>query len=259
MPVFDIDPGQSPEAPGTLYFYEQGADPATGFTVTSKGVISAPGGTTAPVAFTGATAGTDAVTTRVTGDSAPRFTVNADGTLEWGGGLGASDCTLDRYAAGGLELNCALRFTNGQLLFGPAGDVNLYWGGAGLLKTDDNLSVLGTLTVAAAATLAGASLSGDLSVAGTTGVTVGTAGGGVRIKEGTNAMMGSATLVAGTVVVNTTKVTANSRIILTAQTSGAAPGALRVSARTAGTSFTITSTSGTDTSLVAWVILEPAP
>lgn len=241
MPVFDIDPGQSPEAPGTLYFYEQGADPATGFSVTSKGVVSAPGGSTSSVAVTGPTAATSVVTGRVTGDSAARFDLKADGTMKWGGGSGAADCILDRYAAGGLELNCALRFSAGQLLFGPGGDVNLYWGSAGLLKTDNNLQVLGTLEVD------GASL------------TLGTAGGGLKVKEGTNATMGTATLVAGTVVVSTTKVTANSRIFLTAQTSGAAPGALRVSARTAGTSFTITSTSGTDTSLVAWFLLEPAP
>jgi hypothetical protein len=84
-----------------------------------------------------------------------------------------------------------------------------------------------------------------------------TAGRGLQIAEGSNAKMGTATLSAGTVVVSTTAVTANSRIYLTAQTSGAAPGALRVSARTAGTSFTITSTSGTDTSSVAWLIVEP--
>lgn len=85
-----------------------------------------------------------------------------------------------------------------------------------------------------------------------------TAGFGVSVKEGTNAKMGVATLSAGTVTVSTTAVTANSRIFLTAQTSGAAPGALRVSARTAGTSFTITSTSGTDTSQVAWLLIEPS-
>jgi hypothetical protein len=71
--------------------------------------------------------------------------------------------------------------------------------------------------------------------------------------------MGTATLVAGTVTVSTTKVTASSRIFLTAQNSGVASGTLRISGRTTGTSFTITSLSGTDTSAVAWVILEPAP
>lgn len=78
-----------------------------------------------------------------------------------------------------------------------------------------------------------------------------------RVAEGTNAVMGVATLVAGTVTVANTAVTANSRIFLTAQTSGAAPGALRVSARVAGTSFTVTSSSGTDTSQFAYLIVEP--
>lgn len=44
MPVFEQDPGASPEAPGVLYFFEQGADPSTGFRVTSKGIILGPNG-----------------------------------------------------------------------------------------------------------------------------------------------------------------------------------------------------------------------
>lgn len=84
------------------------------------------------------------------------------------------------------------------------------------------------------------------------------AGGGLLIKEGTNARMGTAVLVAGTKVVSTTAVTANSRIFLMCNTPGGTPGWLQVSARVAGTSFTILSSSATDTSTVAWVILEPA-
>lgn len=83
-------------------------------------------------------------------------------------------------------------------------------------------------------------------------------GRGLEIAEGSNAKMGLATLVAGTVTVSTTAVAANSRIFLTAQSTGGTAGALRVSARSAGTSFTITSTSGTDTSTVAWQIVGPA-
>ena len=85
-----------------------------------------------------------------------------------------------------------------------------------------------------------------------------TAGLGIKIAEGTNARMGTAVLVAGTVTVNTTAVAANSRIYLTSQTDGGTPGWLRVSGRTAGTSFDITSSSATDTSTVAWLIVEPA-
>ncbi|MFD5491605.1 hypothetical protein ACFWH4_01355 [Streptomyces sp. NPDC127091] len=89
-------------------------------------------------------------------------------------------------------------------------------------------------------------------------VIIGLAGKGLRVKEGTNAKMGVATLAAGTVTVANTSITATSRVFLTCQTPGGTPGFLRVSARTAGTSFTILSSSGTDTSVVAWLIVEPA-
>lgn len=82
-------------------------------------------------------------------------------------------------------------------------------------------------------------------------------GGGLQITEGANASMGRATLVGGTVVVSTTKVTANSRIFLTAQNSGGTPGFVRVSARSAGVSFTILSSNALDTSDIAWMIVEP--
>lgn len=86
------------------------------------------------------------------------------------------------------------------------------------------------------------------------------AGNGLGIKEGTNATMGTATLVAGTATVSTTKVTASSRIFLTPQSLGTVtvPWAVGVTARTAATSFTITSATDTDTSVVAWIIMEPS-
>lgn len=102
-----------------------------------------------------------------------------------------------------------------------------------------------------------------LSSTGQTDVVFNSTGGGfvqpagLLVKEGTNAKMGvTAAMTAGAITVANTSVTATSRIFLTAQTTGGTPGALRVSARTAGTSFTITSTSTTDTSTVAWLIAE---
>lgn len=80
----------------------------------------------------------------------------------------------------------------------------------------------------------------------------------LKVAEGANAKQGTATLVAGAAVVSNTSVTAVSRIFLTSQADGGVVGFLRVSARTAGTSFTITSSSGTDTSTVAYEIFEPA-
>lgn len=67
---------------------------------------------------------------------------------------------------------------------------------------------------------------------------------------------GVATLSSGAVVVATTSVTSVSRITLTAQ-DNSSTGALRVSARTAGTSFTITSSNAGDSGVVAWEIREP--
>lgn len=87
-----------------------------------------------------------------------------------------------------------------------------------------------------------------------------TAGKGLLVKEGSNAKMGTAVLSSGTVVVNTTSVTANSRIFLMVQSLGtvAAPSALCVSARTPGVSFTILASVLTDTSVIAYLIFEPA-
>lgn len=82
----------------------------------------------------------------------------------------------------------------------------------------------------------------------------------LSVVEGTNAKMGIATLLQGTVTVQTTQVTADSRIFLTcqAQTTDGPPGFLRVSTRTAGESFVIRSSSNTDRSQVAWLIVEPS-
>jgi hypothetical protein len=74
---------------------------------------------------------------------------------------------------------------------------------------------------------------------------------------GTSSRSGTATLAGGTVVVSDTATTAASIILLTCQTPGGTPGFLRVSARSAGTSFTILSSSGSDTSVVGYLIIEP--
>lgn len=70
---------------------------------------------------------------------------------------------------------------------------------------------------------------------------------------------GTATLTAGTVTVLTTSVDANSIIFLTGQNTSGTAGELSVSALSAGVSFTITSSSNTDTRSIAWVIMENAP
>lgn len=99
---------------------------------------------------------------------------------------------------------------------------------------------------------------GDVAV--TTGnMNITTLGKGLKVKTGTNSKAGVATLVGGTVTVANTSVTANSIIMLTCLTPGGTPGFLRVSAVSAGTSFAITSSSASDTSVVSWFIVELIP
>jgi hypothetical protein len=85
----------------------------------------------------------------------------------------------------------------------------------------------------------------------TTDVKLTTIGNGLYLSEGTNATMGVATLVAGSKVV--------SRIFTSIQSLGTVtvPKAIGVTARTAATSFTLTSADATDTSVIAWHIIEP--
>ena len=81
---------------------------------------------------------------------------------------------------------------------------------------------------------------------------------GLQVKEGSNLYMGVATLSGGTITVSNTAVTATSRIFLSTQSPSGTVGHPYISARTAGTSFTITSTSGSDASVIAWQIVNPA-
>ena len=104
----------------------------------------------------------------------------------------------------------------------------------------------------------GAGIGGDGFFGGD--VVASVAGKGLKIKEGANARMGTATLNGTTAVtIPTTVVTANSRIFLTVQAPGGTVGMSYVSARSAGVSFDIKSTDADDTSTVAWLIVEPAP
>lgn len=139
---------------------------------------------------------------------------------------------------------------DGRFDWGPGNatrDTNLYRSGVGALTTD-GFFAMGTGQSNGTFTVFGGSL------------TCGTAGVGLAVKEGANACQGVATLVAGTVTVNTSAVAATSRIQLTVQSLGTvtAPKAIAVTARTAGTSFTITSADATDTSVVAWEIFQAA-
>lgn len=125
-------------------------------------------------------------------------------------------------------------------------------------------ATIGNATQAAAITINGAAVTAYGNFATTNGNITSNGGyvgadKGLQVTEGSNAYMGAATLSGGAVTVNTTAVTANSRIFLSIQSldTVATPMAIGVTARVAGTSFTITSEDGTDTSVIAWMIVEP--
>jgi hypothetical protein len=130
--------------------------------------------------------------------------------------------------------------------------------GIGLAATQVGTIQLG----ASASTVVGDAL-GNITLTPTSGavkistgpIQVVTAGYGLSIAHGTNCKLGSSTLSAGSVVVSNTSVTSNSLIFLSRSTSGGTLGDLSYTI-SAGTSFTITSSSGTDTSTVAWLIVE---
>lgn len=97
---------------------------------------------------------------------------------------------------------------------------------------------------------------GDFAAVGNLEAT--TVGKGLQIKAGSNARVGTGTLVGGTLLVANTSVTANTLIFLTDQGNGVTAniGALYVSARVNGTSFTVSSTNALDTSDFAYLLIE---
>lgn len=125
--------------------------------------------------------------------------------------------------------------------------------GNGSAGNSGNITVT---TGTATATRGSISLSAAI-VNSDTDIAVTTIGKGLKVAEGSNGRMGTAVLVAGTVTVSNTSVTANTRIFLTTQAAGGVQGFLS-STRSAGTSFTINSSLSTDTSTIAWLLIEPA-
>ncbi|OCX52657.1 hypothetical protein BEL04_14520 [Mucilaginibacter sp. PPCGB 2223] len=83
-------------------------------------------------------------------------------------------------------------------------------------------------------------------------------GNKLKIATGTNASIGTATLVAGTVTISTTAVTASSKIFITRNTTGGTIGSLSVPSTsiTANTSFVINSDSASDTSTINWWVIN---
>jgi hypothetical protein len=229
-----IKSGENPQAPGTWVYRIEGQ--ANAFVLDSSGNITMAGALTANGGQT------------ITGNQ----TVN--GVLAVSSAQGTSGVlqitnTVDNSSDGTIHLEqfdaasraIGIRVTGeSQQRFLLGTDGAMGWG-AGSTARDTFLQ---------------RTAAGLLSVVTGTSFSVATAGQGLRVAEGANAKQGTATLVAGSATVANTSVTSTSRIFLTSQQDGGTPGWLRVSTRTAGTSFTITSSSNTDTSTVAWEMFE---
>lgn len=143
-------------------------------------------------------------------------------------------------------------YTDGKLEWGPGNvtrDTNLYRASAGSLKTDSFFSMGGS-----------GQASGQFTVfsGAAKALVAGTAGGGLAVKEGTNARLGVATLSAGTVTVSNTGVTSTTRIFLQRVSGTAANFGNLTYTINAGVSFTVTSSNASDTSVFNWHLIEPA-
>lgn len=224
-----IKSGENPRAAGTVTYGIEGQPAA--LTIDSAGNVTATGAVT-----TG--------TQTVTGVLALSSAQAVSGVLQITNTVdNASDGTIHMEQFDSTSRAIGIRVTGEaqqRFLLGTDGTVG--WG-AGVTARD---------------TFLGRTAAGVLSVTGGTSFSVTTAGQGLRVAEGSNAKQGTAVLTAGAVVVANTSITAASRIFLTSQADGGTPGWLRVSARTPGTSFTITSSSASDTSTVAYQIFEVA-
>ncbi len=174
-------------------------------------------------AITVATSSTSALATDVTGDTVKRLNIDGSGKHTWGSGSATGDTTLYRSAAD-------------------------------TLKTDDAFVAGAGLTV----TTGGATVTAGDVTATNGNVIIGTAGKGLQVKTGSNAKAGTGTA-NGTsaVTISTTAVTANSLIFLGYNGPAGTPAPVYVSAVTPGTSFAVKS-SASDTSVFAWMIVEPA-
>lgn len=137
----------------------------------------------------------------------------------------------------------------------PVGKIWVYQGVAAYILL--GLSSLGGTTTANWSQIISADSSGNVSINGNLSLT--TAGNKINIATGTNASVGtSSAMTAGTIVVNTTAVTANSIIFVSYNTLAGTTGSVSApsASRVPGTSFTITSSSNTDTSTVNWWIVN---
>lgn len=191
-------------------------------------------------------AGSGSTGTTIFPTNFPQYLLRADLTnAEWRG-------NLDMRLTGGNRLSIrADTATSNGIAFNVAGT-----------SSNDDCRIAGDGTIAWGPGTSGRDVSWGRQGATTVGtpdsdIQIGLAGKTLKVKSGTNAKAGTTSaMVSGSTTVNTTAITANSVVVASLKTAGGTVGAPFVSAVTPGTSFTLKSTSGTDTSVYNWIILE---
>lgn len=172
-------------------------------------------------------------------------------------------------AAGQLEFASTnqLYFTNGNTskniiaqvlgMSVPAAGQVYFSGTLGYLTTSANL-VMGTNLNVNTKLGVGALTAPTYQLDVTGGdIGVATAGKGLRIKTGTNQMVGSSTLVGGTVTITNANVSTSSFILITDTTTGSLVNVGTLTINKASGSFTVTSTNVLDTSTFDYLIINP--
>lgn len=163
------------------------------------------------------------------------------GAASFSGGFDESTTTAGFYAGGPTVLGTA-RF---MLADGNATHSWQFDNNGGTFRVFTPGQVQMQITMAGAVSFTNGSLS------------ITKVGAQLNIATGANASAGTGTLVGGTATISTTAVTANSLIFLTDTASSITNvGSLIVSAKTAATSFVVTSTLALDTSSFNWLIIN---
>lgn len=225
---------------------------STGFVLSSTGdgkaawvpVASALG----PGSVSSSQLATGAVSSDKIADSAVTTTKIADGSVTTAK-LADGSVTSDKLAPTGVTVGSYIR-------------TNLTVNEQGQITAAASSAPVTNAEVATNAAIDGIKIVPDFgvqNVSASGNLTLTAAGNKLCIKEGANASMGLATLALGSVTVANTLVTANTRIFLTAQAGSLNLGAVSVSARTPGVSFTISSSSLLDSRDVGYILIEPAP
>lgn len=241
---------------------------STGGVLTTSSTIIAnpPGSTTAGFTSNGTTANANftTITTGIGSSTTAKYLFGAVGTTNYRTAIGAG-ATSTALTAGANYVGTLIPSAP---ITAATSSTNPWAVNLGVLPIGTYTSGTGTVTNSASLYIDGAAafatnnyalyVNSGNTVLNNGNLSLGTAGNKINIATGTNASVGRATLVGGTVTVNTTAVTANSEIFLTDRTTGALTnvGTLTVGTVVAGTSFVINSTNILDTSNVSWFIIN---